>query len=68
MNNIKDEIVDTVKETDAEHNLSAEEVDSDDLAGSLNASDDENGEQKRAQYKAVKSEARSEYALSANQP
>ena len=68
MNNLVEDVVDTVRETDAEHNLSAEEVDSDDLAGSLNASDDEDGEERRALYKAAKSDARSEFALSANQP
>ena len=38
------------------------------MAGSLDASDDEEGQLRRQQYKAIKSEARSEFALSANQP
>ena len=59
---------DIIKEADAEHNLSAEEVDEDDLAGSLHASDDEDGQERRQMYKAIKSEARSEFALSVNQP
>ena len=52
----------TIKEEEDEEldrNLSCEEVDSDDMAGGLCDSDDEDGAQRRAVFKAVRSEKRS---------
>ena len=42
-----------------DQNLSAEEVDSDDMAGDLCESDEEDGENRRADFKAVRNEKRS---------
>lgn len=47
------------EELEMDRNLSCEEVDSDDLAGGLCDSDDSDGEERRAVFKAMRSEKRS---------
>ena len=47
------------EELEIDRNLSCEEVDSDDLAGGLCDSDDSDGEERRAVFKAMRSEKRS---------
>ena len=52
------------EEAELDRNLSCEEVDSDDLAGGLCDSDEEEGSNRRAVFKAMRSEKRSKGGVS----
>ena len=52
------------EEAELDRNLSCEEVDSDDLAGGLCDSDEEEGSNRRAVFKAMRSEKRSKGGIS----